>query len=425
MSLILKNGIVLTEDGYKNTDIIIDDGKITNKKLKGETIDVKGNVIFPAFFNGHTHLNEAFCPHPKNESLEVWSNKVHHVASKMKKTDYISSAEFSCLDMLASGFTGLIAHEINYAYKFWKEPIKILKNFRMKGIVARSIMKEAEGNEIIKYNKLQKDAEAILSEKQVNFIKEFNKKNEKIKIWLGLAETGFLPYTNLWKKILNLSEIGIGCHVHIFENYNRRLFSYLKYSGNPLKFIQKCGNLNSNINLVHCVFSTDEDIKIMKKHDITVSINPESNINLVRKLPPLPKIIKNGIKFTVGTDGAAGTYDMFKQISILENKFGFRFFHLINMESPSFVNKFGIGKINKGFYGDIVVVNKNFSSKKFVKIKHFFIEGEPIITDGKFIIPYAKVVRKYRNCAKKLSKITNMNLVEIAEKRIDRLQCYL
>ncbi len=61
--ILIKNGLVYTENGFENLDIMISGGIITNvgpeiraEKFKGKVIDAKGKLITPGLIDFHTHI---------------------------------------------------------------------------------------------------------------------------------------------------------------------------------------------------------------------------------------------------------------------------------------------------------------------------------------------------------------------------------
>jgi 5-methylthioadenosine/S-adenosylhomocysteine deaminase len=54
----------------------------------------------------------------------------------------------------------------------------------------------------------------------------------------------------------------------------------------------------------HCVYFSDNDIKIFKEKNLTIVTNPGSNAKLASGIAPIDKYLKAGINLAIGTDGA-------------------------------------------------------------------------------------------------------------------------
>jgi len=67
--------------------------------------------------------------------------------------------------------------------------------------------------------------------------------------------------------------------------------------------------IDENITLVHCVQVSDEDIEILRKAKAVVHC-PRSNLSLLGKLAPVPKMLKAEIPVALGTDSIASAGDL-------------------------------------------------------------------------------------------------------------------
>ncbi|HEC49542.1 MAG TPA: hypothetical protein ENI40_00065, partial [Candidatus Desulfofervidus auxilii] len=60
----------------------------------------------------------------------------------------------------------------------------------------------------------------------------------------------------------------------------------------------------------HCVWLTDLDIELIKKHQVKVVHNPESNLKLASGIAPIPTLLSQDITVSLGTDGPASNNDL-------------------------------------------------------------------------------------------------------------------
>jgi len=69
----------------------------------------------------------------------------------------------------------------------------------------------------------------------------------------------------------------------------------------------------------HCVYFSDEDIEIFKKHDLTVVTNPGSNTKLASGIAPISRYLNEGIRVAIGTDGPSSNncLDMFREMFLV------------------------------------------------------------------------------------------------------------
>ena len=68
----------------------------------------------------------------------------------------------------------------------------------------------------------------------------------------------------------------------------------------------------------HCVHLSGEDIEIIKANNVYPVNNPASNLKLASGFAPISKMLKKGIKVSLGTDGASSNnnLDMFKELNL-------------------------------------------------------------------------------------------------------------
>ena len=92
-----------------------------------------------------------------------------------------------------------------------------------------------------------------------------------------------------------------------------------RHGKTPTALMDSLGMLEYGGGGYHCVYMSDEDIEIFKKHDMTVVTNPGSNVKLASGTPEISKLIKNNIRVAIGTDGPASNncLDMFREMFLV------------------------------------------------------------------------------------------------------------
>ncbi len=69
--------------------------------------------------------------------------------------------------------------------------------------------------------------------------------------------------------------------------------------------------------MAHCVYSSKEEMELMKRRQVFVAHCPESNVNLSSGIAPVRTFLEMGIKVGLGTDVAAGSgLSMFKAMAM-------------------------------------------------------------------------------------------------------------
>lgn len=110
------------------------------------------------------------------------------------------------------------------------------------------------------------------------------------------------------KSIADYNNIPI--HIHLSETEWEVNDVISKHGMRPVKYLEKIGFLNSRVIAAHCVWLDNEEIQTMSKHKVSVSHCIESNLKLSSGIAPIPAMLKEGVRVSIGTDGAASNNDL-------------------------------------------------------------------------------------------------------------------
>lgn len=106
--------------------------------------------------------------------------------------------------------------------------------------------------------------------------------------------------------------------MHISETEKEHLECIQRHGLTPVAYFESLGALDEPAYLAHCVWATDEDLRIMKKKNATLVHCPSSNLKLGSGLAPLAKAMELGVNIALGTDGVASNnnLNMFEEMHI-------------------------------------------------------------------------------------------------------------
>ena len=83
-----------------------------------------------------------------------------------------------------------------------------------------------------------------------------------------------------------------------------------EHKATPAGYLESIGFWGPKTLAAHGVWVTDEDIAILKRRNVGVSHNPESNMKLASGTAPVAKYLAAGVALGLGTDGAASNNDL-------------------------------------------------------------------------------------------------------------------
>ena len=144
-------------------------------------------------------------------------------------------------------------------------------------------------------------------------------------------------------------------------------------SYNEYDLFGKNDDINTDVKTVmaHCVWSTDEEVELMRKNGVFVAHCPASNMNLTSGIAPIRKYLDLGLNIGLGSDVAGGHSDsIFRAITdtIQVSKMYFRMvdeayrplvfseaFYLATKGGGAFFGK--VGSFEEGYEFDAVVMD--------------------------------------------------------------------
>jgi 5-methylthioadenosine/S-adenosylhomocysteine deaminase len=98
--------------------------------------------------------------------------------------------------------------------------------------------------------------------------------------------------------------------IHVAETKNEVEQIRQKYQATPVVHLDRLGFLGPRVLANHMVWPTDEELLLLKKHDVGVAHCPQSNMKLASGIAPVPKMLALKIPVGLGTDGAASNNDL-------------------------------------------------------------------------------------------------------------------
>lgn len=118
-----------------------------------------------------------------------------------------------------------------------------------------------------------------------------------------------------------------------------------------------------NTVMAHCVYSDDEELRLMAENRVFVAHCPSSNINLASGIAPVRKMLESGVKVGIGTDVAAGHSLSMLSAVITAVQVSKLYFRLIDKskKSLSFAESFFIATKGGGeFFGKVGSFEKDY-----------------------------------------------------------------
>ncbi len=367
MKTLFENITILFEDGNACNDayLLVEDkyisyiGREKPQCQPNRTINGKGKLLAPGFYNGHTHVPMTlFRGYAENLPLSRWLHeKIFPAEDRLYPEAVHAAAMLSAAEMIKCGIVSF-----SDMYFFCEEIIDATVKSGLKANISRSTV--AFDPNIRAENDTRFDESVKLFEKY------HNSEDGRIKIDMSIhAEYSTMPASCRYISDFAF-EKGLGIQIHLSETKAEHEECIARHGVTPTKFFENNGVFRVPVIAAHCVHLTDDDIQIMAKNGATAVHNPASNLKLGSGVMRLSEMSKAGVNLTLGTDGAASnnTIDIMKEAylaAILQkgttgrtDEFSSSFYvSMLTRNGAKMQGRVDSGKIKEGYRADLVMLD--------------------------------------------------------------------
>lgn len=416
---VIENGAVAIKDGQ-----IVDVGN-SNTILKlysaKSLLNATNKVVIPGLVNTHTHIPMVlFRGIADDMDLQDWlTNYIFPAEAKNVNEEFVRIGTRLGLAELIKGGTTTYCDMYYFEDAIAEETAKV-------------------------------GVRAVLGETLIDFPAPDNKTFEEalkytenfIKRWLGHpliipAVAPHAPYTVSKEHLLLARQLAdrfnVPLIIHLAEAETETDFTLKNFGLRPIEYLEKIGFFNRKTIAAHVIQANKEEILILKKHDVGIAHNPQSNMKLAAGIAPLPLMLKENLRVGLGTDGAASNNDLnlweemdtaakihkvfnkdpkaasAKQIFEAATLGGARALHLENL----------IGSIEKGKRADIVIVNFNslHQTPMYNIYSHLVYatkasDVSTVIIDGKIVMKNGRLLTLNENVIKREANLYKQKIVK-------------
>lgn len=133
----------------------------------------------------------------------------------------------------------------------------------------------------------------------------------------GRIDVGFGPhaaYTVPLPVVADIAaaarELGALFHLHVAETEHEVTAFAAEHGDTIPAALAALGVLDGRVLAAHSVWLSDDDIALYRRHDVAVAHCPQSNGKLASGVAPLARLLGEGIRVGLGTDGPASNNDL-------------------------------------------------------------------------------------------------------------------
>jgi 5-methylthioadenosine/S-adenosylhomocysteine deaminase len=271
---------------------------IVTRYTAAQTVDASDRIIIPGLINGHTHIPMTlFRGLADDLDLQDWLTKyIFPAEAKNVSEEFVrAGTRLGLAEMIRGGTT-------TYCDMYYFEDA-IADETAKAGV--RGVLGETLIDFPVADNKTHAEGMAYVEK----FVQKW-KGNELI----VPAIAPHAPYSvseEHLKAVRAFSDrTGAPIVTHISET-KREVEDSLKAKGaSPIDYLERIGFLNDRVIAAHVVWPSVGEIGILKRAGVGVVHNPQSNMKLADGVAPVPKMMQEGVRVGLGTDGAASNNDL-------------------------------------------------------------------------------------------------------------------
>lgn len=245
------------------------------------------------------------------------------------------------------------------------------------------------------------------------------------------------PYTvsqeHLLKTRALADKLDVPLVIHLAEAETETAYIQQNHKGmRPIEYVDKIGFLGKKTIAAHVIQANPAEIEILKKYDVGVAHNPQSNMKLAAGVAPVPTMLARNIRLGLGTDGAASNNDLSlweemdtaaklhkvfgkdpklasaEQVFMMATIGGARALHMENL----------IGSIEPGKLADLVIVDlDNLNQTPSYGIYSTLVyatksnDVRDVIIDGKVVMKDRRLLTLSENAIKKDANLYRQKII--------------
>ena len=277
----------------------------------GDVYEGKGKLLLPAFYNLHSHIPMSLMRgYGENLPLMTWlQGKIFPFEAHLTEDDMYWGALMGVAESLRYGIGSTSDMYLNE-----NASARAFIEGGMKANLSNSVtwMDETDYFDLPYY------------ENTLKAIQQYDGYDDgRIHVEFALHA----EYTSTERIVRGLAEAAImnnsSMHVHVAETKSEVDLCRIRHKERtPVKYLADCGLFNVPTVAAHCVHVNEEDIEILKEHNVTVATCPKSNLKLSSGVCPAAHLIDSGLNVAISTDSVASN----NNLNMIEEM---RFFNLL------------------------------------------------------------------------------------------------
>ncbi len=294
----IENGAVLVSGGRIRE---VGSFRLLKKHFSGKVLDLRDLALLPALSNLHAHLELSVLRYrlTPSGSFTSWVKNLIRKRTEYSVNEAKEAAERALKELWREG-VGIVADVGNTGLT-----IPLLRSSRFFGVYFREVIDFRGNTDIKNFPKAEKNGRISFSLSPHSPYSVSPLLIQAIKSWTRRAGLPFSIHVAESPEEVVFVKEGAGPIRSLLEERGQLHPGFEVPGTSPVAYLERLGVLDEATICVHAVQLEPSDIEIMAKRKVKPCLCPRSNIFLGVGLPPLPALLKAGLKPCIGTDSLA------------------------------------------------------------------------------------------------------------------------
>ena len=305
-TLLIKNGTIVTVN--REMEVFSGDILIENNRIRSVAphIDFAAEAIFnaddfvivPGFVQTHIHLGQTLFRNLAEDlalldwlSQVIWPGEANHTEETTRLSAQLSLAEF-----LRNGTTTIMDIGLVHHARVLFESIA---ESGIRAVAGKMLMDGGDSPQGLK-----EDTDKALNE-SVELLKKWHGYDDN-RIRYAFAPRFVLSSSDeLLRRLADLAkQYNVIVHSHASENKDEVRLVEERFGMRNIEVFDHFGLTEGHLCLAHCIWTDENERRIMQEKDIKVLHCPSANLKLGSGIAPVPDYLQRGINVSLGADGA-------------------------------------------------------------------------------------------------------------------------
>lgn len=360
--ILLKNILL---DGAES-DILIGDGRIQQICPSGngdvsaapgtEVVDCVGKAAFPGFVNMHTHAGMAMMRGVGEDiSFHEWIDRIWEIEKDIDEDYVYHATKVACLEMIKTGTTAF-----NDQYWHVGSAYRAAVEMGIRPMVSCVVLDRNDPEE----SERQKDLCRKVYQNSLAW-------DDKAVLLISVHAIYSVSEEMILWAVAFAREHGLRIHIHVSETKKEVEDCKAAHGGmSPVEYLDSLGVLGPDVIAAHCLWLSENDVRILGERGVTCVHNINSNLKLSSGYRFLYDELRDaGANVCIGTDGCASSNNLdmleaMKTSAIVqkawrEDPSAMPLSELVAMATSNAGKAFGLdsGRIVTGALADILIVD--------------------------------------------------------------------